>query len=189
MIGRISAGGVAWGWGNCLKCLKRGWKRKERRGNKNLKKRGGWVGGGAGSRGGCLKKEGAETPLRTMTKHTAKSKSRIVFKGMPIWIKTYWFIYRVIINCKFWFDISMICLFFLRLLFGFPKANFGPLSKGEPHSPDVNHCVVPNLDRRPPRTSWRGWVSKPSRAPSEPWTGCLPILSQRLNPLGHSPHL
>ena len=62
----------------------------------------------------------------------------------------------------------MICLFFLSLLFGFPKANFGPLSKGQPHSPDVNHCVVPNLDRRSPRTSWRGWVSKPSRAPSGP---------------------
>ena len=46
------------GGGNCLKYLKRGWKRKEGRGNKDLKK-----GGKAGPRGGCLKKVGAGTPL------------------------------------------------------------------------------------------------------------------------------
>ena len=23
-----------------------------------------------------------------------------------------------------------------------PTANFGPLSRGQPHSPDVNHCVL-----------------------------------------------
>ena len=39
-----------------------GWNRKEGRGNKDFKKGGGQT----GSRGGCLKKEGAETPLRTM---------------------------------------------------------------------------------------------------------------------------
>ena len=47
---------------NCLKYLKRGWNRKEGKGNKNFKK----GGGQAGSRGGCLKKSGAGTPLRTM---------------------------------------------------------------------------------------------------------------------------
>ena len=48
--------------GNCLKYLKRGWNRKEGRGNKDLKKE-----GQTGSRGGCLKKgKGAETPLRTL---------------------------------------------------------------------------------------------------------------------------
>ena len=36
--------------GNCVKYLKKGWNRKEGRGNKNFKKR-----GQAGSRGGCLK--------------------------------------------------------------------------------------------------------------------------------------
>ena len=28
------------------------------------------------------------------------------------------------------------------MLFGCPKANFGPLSRGEPHSPAANHCVL-----------------------------------------------
>ena len=41
------------GGGNCVKYLKRGWNRKEGRGNKDFKK-----GGQAGSRGGCLKKRG-----------------------------------------------------------------------------------------------------------------------------------
>ena len=42
---------------NCLKYLKRGWNRKEGRGNKGFKK-----GGQAGSRGGCLKKKGGWSP-------------------------------------------------------------------------------------------------------------------------------
>ena len=49
------------GGGNRLKCLKTGWNRKEWKGNKDFKKR-----GQAGSRGGCLKKGGAGTPLGTM---------------------------------------------------------------------------------------------------------------------------
>ena len=40
--------------------FKRRWNREDR-GNKDLKK-----GGQAGSRGGCLKKRGTGTPLRTM---------------------------------------------------------------------------------------------------------------------------
>ena len=48
-------------WGNCLKYLKRVWKRTEGRGDKDLKK-----GGQVGSSGGCLKKRGAGTPLQTM---------------------------------------------------------------------------------------------------------------------------
>ena len=55
---------VAWGGGgNCLKYLKRGWNRKEGRGNKDFKKRG-KLGQGVGAlkRGG-----GAGTPRRTMT--------------------------------------------------------------------------------------------------------------------------
>ena len=48
--------------GNCLKYLKKGWKRKDGRGNKDLKK-----GGQAGSRGGCSKKaEVAGTCLGTI---------------------------------------------------------------------------------------------------------------------------
>ena len=49
------------GGGDCLKYLKRGWNRKEVRDNKDFKK-----GVQAGSRGGCLKKRGAGTPLRIM---------------------------------------------------------------------------------------------------------------------------
>ena len=50
---RLGQEGVAWGGGNCLKYLKRGWKRKEgKRGAE--KKISNW--GEAGSRGGCLKK-------------------------------------------------------------------------------------------------------------------------------------
>ena len=44
---------MSMGGGDCLKYLKRGWNRKEGRGNKNFEK-----GGQAGSRGGCLKKWG-----------------------------------------------------------------------------------------------------------------------------------
>ena len=46
--------------GNCLKHLKRGWNRKERRGNKDFKK-GGKLGQGVGA-----VKRGAGTPLQTM---------------------------------------------------------------------------------------------------------------------------
>ena len=35
-----------------------------------------------------------------------------------------------------------VCItFFFQLLFGSPMANFGPLLRGQPHSPDVNHCI------------------------------------------------
>ena len=33
-------------------------------------------------------------------------------------------------------------MIFFQLLLGCPTANFGPLSKGQPHSFNVNHCVV-----------------------------------------------
>ena len=58
--------GLCEGGGNYLKYPKRGWNRKEGRGNKEFKK----GGGHAGSRGGCLKKGrgGTGTPLRTMVK-------------------------------------------------------------------------------------------------------------------------
>ena len=57
MVGQIRAGGgCVWGWRNCVKYHKRGWSRKEGRGNKNVIK--GVVPFLAGSRGGCLKKWG-----------------------------------------------------------------------------------------------------------------------------------
>ena len=49
------------GGGNYLKCLKRGWNKKEGRGNKDFKKV-----GKLGQEDGCLKKGGAGTPLGTM---------------------------------------------------------------------------------------------------------------------------
>ena len=50
---RLEQEGVALGWGDCVKYLKRGWNRKEGRGNKKFKKE-----GQAGSRGVCLIKGG-----------------------------------------------------------------------------------------------------------------------------------
>ena len=32
--------------------------------------------------------------------------------------------------------------YFFYLLLGCPMANSGPLSRGQPHSPNVNHCVL-----------------------------------------------
>ena len=31
---------------------------------------------------------------------------------------------------------------FFQLVFGCPTANFGPLPRGQPHSPDLNHCIL-----------------------------------------------
>ena len=47
------------GGGGCLKYRKTGWKGKERRESKGLRK-----GGQSGSRGGCLEKGGLETPYK-----------------------------------------------------------------------------------------------------------------------------
>ena len=58
--------GLCEGGGNYLKYPKRGWNRKEGRGNKEFKKGGGMLGQGVGA----LKKGGggAGTPLQTMVK-------------------------------------------------------------------------------------------------------------------------
>ena len=76
--------------------------------------------------------------------------------------------------------------FFLKLLFGCPMANFGPLSRGQPHSPDVNHCIL--HFRREGHREPRNEVGSQSLA--EHLVGFEPgtFLLQRLNPLGHSPH-
>ena len=68
-------------------------------------------------------------------------------------------------------------------------ANFGPLSRGQPHSPDVNHCILhfrPEGHREP--RSEVGSLSPVERLVGfEP--GTFRFLLQRLNPLSHSPHL
>ena len=75
---------------------------------------------------------------------------------------------------------------FFYLLFGFPTANFGPLSRGQPHSSNVNHCSLhfqPQGHREP-----RNKVG--SQSPAEHLVGFEPgtfrFLLQHLNPLGHS---
>ena len=36
----------------------------------------------------------------------------------------------------------------MYLLFGCPIASFGPLSRGQPHSSDVNPCVSTNFESK-----------------------------------------
>ena len=73
------------------------------------------------------------------------------------------------------------------LLFGCPMANFGPLSRGQPHSPDVNHCVLhfrPEGHREPRNEV--GSLSPAKRLLGfEP--GTFQFLVQCLDPLDHSP--
>ena len=78
-------------------------------------------------------------------------------------------------------------LFFFKLLLGCPTANFGPLSRGQPHSPDVNHCVFHfrSEGHQEPRSEV-GFLSPAEHLVRfEP--GTFRFLLQRLNPLGHSP--
>ena len=77
--------------------------------------------------------------------------------------------------------------FFKKLLFGCPTAKFGPLSRGQPYSPDVNHCV---LHFRPegqlePRNEV-GSLSPAKRLVGFA-LGTFRFLLERLNPLDHSP--
>ena len=74
---------------------------------------------------------------------------------------------------------------FFYLLYGCPTGNFGPLSRRQPPSSDVHPSVVQVFN--PMVTG--SLVPNPGWAPSRTWTGNLPILSQRLNPLNHSPSL
>ena len=75
VYGWIKAEGDCKGGENCLKDLKRGWKRKEGKGNKDLKKGGGKLDQGVGAlkRGGGLK-----PPYELWTKRrTANSQLRV----------------------------------------------------------------------------------------------------------------
>ena len=64
---------------------------------------------------------------------------------------------------------------FLYLLLDCPTTNFGPLLTIQ-FQPNVTGSLITTL----------GWVPKPNQAPSGIWTWNLLILSQCLNPLGHS---
>ena len=72
------------GEGNRLKYLKRGWNRKEGRGNKYLKGR-----GQAGSRGGCLKRGGGGwNPLELCKKRFMPQNGQVAaLRCSPIWKK------------------------------------------------------------------------------------------------------
>ena len=83
-----SRGLLEGGGGDCQKYLKRAWNRKQGRGNKDFKK-----GRQAGSMGGCLKKRGTGTPLRTM------GKGRWFISGCEWdtgWVFSYFFIVFVL---------------------------------------------------------------------------------------------
>ena len=62
---------------------------------------------------------------------------------------------------------TVILYFFLKkiLLFGCPTANFGSLLRGQPHSPDVNHCVLHFSFEGHWEPCNKVWVPKPGRAP------------------------
>ena len=49
-----------------------------------------------------------------------------------------WFSSKTETSLKF-LKLQVKDFFFFYLLFGSPIANFGPLPRGQPHSPNVNH--------------------------------------------------
>ena len=65
--------------------------------------------------------------------------------------------------------------------------NFGPSSRGQPHSPDVNHCIF----HFQPKGHWEPCSKVGSLNPTKHLVGFEPrtfrFLLQHLNPLGHSP--
>ena len=61
-------------------------------------------------------------------------------------------------------DLKRIAFFYL--LFGYPTANFGQLSRGQHLLPDVNNHVLIFLNCRLPGAMHRGWVSKHGQLPS-----------------------
>ena len=66
-------------------------------------------------------------------------------------------------------------------------ANFGPLSKGQPHSPDANYCVL----HFQPKGHQEPHSEVGSLSPAECLVGfelgTFRFLLKHLNPLGYSP--
>ena len=78
------------GGGNCLKYLKRGWKSKEERGNKDFKK-----GGGerqAGSKGGCLKKGGNWSRHAKPVEYTSRRRKQSTDIGRYMFQEASWLV-------------------------------------------------------------------------------------------------
>ena len=83
-----------------------------------------------------------------MSQVTASSLSANKYAGL---------IFREFVGLRFH---NCTLLHFFKLQFGFPAANFGPFSRGQPHLPDVNHCILKYFD---PKVTWSlitGWVTK-----------------------------
>ena len=77
------------------------------------------------------------------------------------------------------------CEYFFNCYLAAPRP-FGPLSRGQPHSPDVNHCVLHFRlgGHQEPRSEVRSLSPAVRLVGFEP--GTFRFLLQRLNPLGHS---
>ena len=75
---------------------------------------------------------------------------------------------------------------YFQLLFGCPTANFGPLSRWQPHSPDANHSILQNQPEghQKPCNEVRSLSLAKHLVGFEP--GTFWFWLQRLNPLGHS---
>ena len=78
----------------------------------------------------------------------------------------------VFIKSNVWWD----TVSFVKLLFSCPTANFGLLSRGQPHSVDVNHCGFTFSTSRSLRVLQQSCSHNPWQASSGVWTGYHPIL-------------
>ena len=56
--------------------------------------------------------------------------------GLPVYLKN-----GLTFACR-----KLCGFFFFLMLFGCLPANFGPLLRGQPYSPDVNHYILSTLD-------------------------------------------
>ena len=78
--------------------------------------------------------------IKTIYDYISVSSSRITLSitnfNITFILVTYW-VGDPVMGVLEVFKLTNFCLLFL-LLFGCPTANFGPLSRKQPHSPDVN---------------------------------------------------
>ena len=61
---------------------------------------------------------------------------------------------------------TAILVFTWFILFDCPTANFGPLLRGQPHPPDVNHCIYQFRPEGHRELGNEAWVPKSGRARS-----------------------
>ena len=75
-----------------------------------------------------------------------------------------------------WLDYKYTSVFFWTAIWLCPSANFQPLSRGQPHSPGVNHIIVTYLTWKSPGSLKQGCVPKSNWVPSGVWTENFLIL-------------